>query len=256
MNLEKSADHLGANGPKIEQRGAPTLTNQPTDPIGERKWLTLGLARTLLGINEATLRQWADNGLVRAFRTPGGHRRFSTEDIYSLIAGDQSGAYGVQVGDPSVLPRIRRTVKGETHPNLPTWMECFDDDGHKRMRLLGREFLDLCIEFIEQPDQPESLEKASALGATYGIEISSRGIVLSDALQAFFFFRNATIEAIKPTMTKRGATVEEAYVMLDHLAKLTDRVLLSLTSGYSQEPLIQPNKADKPKVPSRKAGTR
>ena len=68
------------------------MTNQPADSIGQRKWLTLGLARTLLGINEATLRQWADNGLVRAFRTPGGHRRFSTEDIYSLIEGDQAGA--------------------------------------------------------------------------------------------------------------------------------------------------------------------
>ncbi len=232
------------------------MTNNSADPIGERKWLTLGLARTLLGINEATLRQWADNGLVRAFRTPGGHRRFSTEDIYSLIAGDQAGPDGVHVGDPSVLPRIRRTVKGETRPNLPSWMERFDDEGHKRMRMLGREFLDLCIDYIEQPEKPESLVQASVLGATYGFEIASRGIILSDALQAFFFFRNATIEAIKPTLTKRGATVQEAYVMLDHLTKLTDCVLLSLTSQYSQEPLKQSVKATKPKLTPRKAGTR
>jgi hypothetical protein len=232
------------------------VTNNAADPIGTRKWLTLGLARTLLGINEATLRQWADNGLVRAFRTPGGHRRFSTEDIYSLMAGDQAGHDGVHVGDPSLLPRIRRTVKGETRSNLPSWMERFDDEGHKRMRLLGREFLDLCIEYIEQPEKPESLTRASALGATYGFEIASRGIVLSDALEAFFFFRNATIEAIKPTMNKRGATVEEAYVMLDQLTKLTDRVLLSLTSQYDQDPLKQNSKAVKPKLTSRKAGTR
>lgn len=232
------------------------MTNQPVDPIGERKWLTLGLARALLGINEATLRLWADNGLVRAFRTPGGHRRFSTEDIYSLIAGDQSDHDGVRIGDPSVLPRIRRMVKGEARANLPSWMERFDDEGHRRMRLLGREFLDLCIEYIEQPERPESLEHASSLGTTYGIEIGSRGVSLSDALQAFFFFRNATIEAIKPTLTKRGAIAEEAYVMLDQLTKLTDRVLLSLTFGYSQEPLKQHAKHPKPKQTSRKAGTR
>ena len=193
------------------------MTNQSTDPIGERKWLTLGLARTLLGINEATLRQWADNGLVRAFRTPGGHRRFSTEDIYSLIAGDQSGPNGVQVGDPSVLPRIRRMVKGGTYPNLPEWMSQFDDEGHKRMRILGREFLDLCIEYIEQPQRLGSVKQASALGENYGIEIASHGIILSDALQAFFFFRNATFEAIKSTLTKRHATAEEAYRTLDQL---------------------------------------
>jgi excisionase family DNA binding protein len=235
------------------------VTNRPEDPIGERKWLTLGLARTLLGINEATLRQWADNGLVRAFRTPGGHRRFSTEDIYSLMEGDQGGPDGVHVADPSVLPRLRRMVKGETHANVPAWMQRFDDEGHKRMRLLGREFLELCIEYIEQPDRPESLEHAAVLGATYGSEIASRGIVLSDALEAFFFFRNATIGAIKPTLNKRGATADEAYAMIDQLTKLTDQVLLSLTSRYNQAPLTHeaPNtKPAKPKQSSRKAGAR
>ncbi len=232
------------------------MTTPPADPIGARKWLTLGLARTLLGINEATLRQWADNGLVRIYRTPGGHRRFSTEDIYSLIAGDQHGHDGVDVGNPSVLPRIRRMVKGETRSNRPSWMELFNDEGHRRMRLLGREFLDLCIEYIAQPDQPRSLEHAFSLGATYGTEIGSRGVPLSDALQAFFFFRNATIEAIKPTLTKRGATTNDAYVTLGQLTKLTDCVLLSLTSWYNQEPLKQSAKPAKPKPTSQEAGAR
>jgi DNA-binding transcriptional MerR regulator len=218
------------------------LANEEIDPIGDRKWLTLGLARTLLGINEATLRQWADNGLVRVFRTPGGHRRFSTEDIYSLIdEGRSAPAEGVRVGGNSgVLPRIRRRVKGETRPHVPQWMEKFDDEGHQRMRTLGRQFLDLCIEFIEQPGKHETLDAASALGLTYGNEIASRGIPLGDALQAFIFFRNATTEAIKPTLTKRGATVDEVTSALDQLTHLTDRVLMSLTSCYSQQPLPQP----------------
>lgn len=217
------------------------MTNDAADPIGDRKWLTLGLARTLLGINEATLRQWADNGLVRAFRTPGGHRRFSTEDIYSLIEGGHEAA-GVHVTDPTILPRIRRLVKGETRPHMPAWMERFDDEGHQRMRALGREFLDLCLHYIEQPDKAEDLDAATALGTTYGTEIASRGIILPDALQAFFFFRNATIEAIKPTLIKRGASAEEAYATLDQLTKLTDQILLSMTSRYGQEPMDQGNR--------------
>ena len=232
------------------------MTNQSLDSIGERKWLTLGLARAVLGINEATLRQWADNGLVRAFRTPGGHRRFSTEDIYSLIEGDPSSSGGVHINDSSLLPRIRRMVKGEARFNMPAWMERFDEEGHKRMRLLGREFLALCIECIAQPDRPGSLEQASTLGATYGIEIAQRGILLSDALQAFFFFRNATIEAIKPTLTKRDATVGEAYRMVDQLTKLADQVLLSLISRYSQEPLDHRATTAKSKQASMKADTR
>ena len=35
------------------------------------RWLSLGEASRLLQVNEATLRQWADNGNVRVYRTPG-----------------------------------------------------------------------------------------------------------------------------------------------------------------------------------------
>ena len=214
------------------------MADRSVDPIGDKKWLTLGLARALLGINEATLRQWADHGLVRAFRTPGGHRRFSTEDIYALIeSGTEAGAAGMHVGGATVLPRIRRMVKDESRPHLPAWMERFDADGHERMRRLGREFLELCTEYIEDPSNAQTLESAAALGRTYGEEIASRDIQLADALQAFMFFRNATVEALKPTLIKQGATADEAYMMLDHLSKLTDQVLLSLTSCYRQNPL-------------------
>ena len=209
--------------------------------IAERKWLTLGLARTLLDINEATLRQWADTGLVRAFRTPGGHRRFSTEDIFALM--DESQAVhptGVNVGgDATVLPRIRRRVKGESRPHSPSWMEKFDDEGHQRMRGLGREFLDLCIDCIEQPGRAGTLETASALGLTYGRELASREIALADALQAFIFFRNATTGAIKPTIAGRGASPEEVASAMEQITQLTDQVLMSLTSCYTQAPLPQ-----------------
>ena len=227
--------------------GGSFLANEQVDPIGDRKWLTLGLARTLLGINEATLRLWADNGLVRAFRTPGGHRRFSAEDIYALIEEDHAvSPTGMYVGgEATVLPSIRRRVKGETRPHTPAWMERFDAEGHERMRGLGREFLDLCIEFVEQPAHTESLEAASALGTTYGTEIASRGIPLGDAMQAFIFFRDATIGAIKPIITRHGATAEQVSAVLEQLTNLTDRVLVSLTACYSQEPLPQPARARK-----------
>ena len=222
----------------LTARKLELLANEQ-DPIGERKWLTLGLARTLLGINEATLRHWADDGLVRAYRTPGGHRRFSTEDIYALI--EESNAIpgmGVHVGgDSSVLPSIRRRVKGESRLHIPAWMDKFDEAGHQRMRALGREFLNLCIAYIEQPTTGDALDAASELGATYGREIASRGIPLADALQAFIFFRNATTDAIRPTLSRRGASADEVSVALGELSRLTDQVLMSLTSCYRQEPL-------------------
>ncbi|MDR7545207.1 MAG: helix-turn-helix domain-containing protein, partial [Armatimonadota bacterium] len=49
------------------------------------RWLSLGDAASRLGVDEATLRHWADTGKIRTFRTPGGHRRFQEADLRALI---------------------------------------------------------------------------------------------------------------------------------------------------------------------------
>jgi hypothetical protein len=220
------------------------MTTDPADR-GDRKWITLGLARAILGINEATLRQWADHGLVRAFRTPGGHRRFAADDIYALMQGDgASRATSMHLSAGSaMLPSIRRRVKGTTRPHLPAWLERFDNAGQDRMRGLGREFLDLCLAFIETPDDVNMIERAADLGQAYGKEIATRGIPLTDALEAFVFFRNATTGAIKPSLVSLGSSAEEAYGTLEVLSLLTDQVLLSLAAYYDQTPVLEPHQA-------------
>ena len=50
-------------------------------------WLTLREASRYLGVSEPTLRRWTDEGLVEAFRTPGGHRRYLLDAIHSFEDG-------------------------------------------------------------------------------------------------------------------------------------------------------------------------
>ncbi len=208
------------------------MTTSRSD-LRDRQWLTLGLARALLGINEATLRHWADAGLVRVFRTPGGHRRFSTEDIYALIEeGSQGAEPSVQVGGgAAVLPRIRRRVRA-SRPSAPAWMAKFDGPSHERMRGLGRQFLERCIEFMDGSDREETLAAATALGEAYGAESLDCGLSSTEALGAFLFFRNATVEAIKPGLLSRGASADEVCAALEQLSRLTDQVLVSLMASY------------------------
>ena len=212
--------------------------------LRDRQWLTLGLARALLGINEVTLRQWADNGLVRVFRTPGGHRRFSTEDIYALMEeGGPAGEPAVHVGgDAALLPRIRRRVRSK-HPGAPAWMAKFDGPSHERMRKLGRQFLERCVEFMDGPDKPEALAAAGELGQAYGTESVARGLSATEALAAFIFFRNATVEAIKPALLQRGASADDICAALEQLTKLTDEVLVSLMASYDRTPARKAKKA-------------
>jgi len=48
--------------------------------------LSLQEASERLHVHADTLRQWADRGRIRTFRTPGGHRRFQAADVEALAA--------------------------------------------------------------------------------------------------------------------------------------------------------------------------
>jgi excisionase family DNA binding protein len=66
---------------------------------GEPDWLTLGQAARYLGVAQSTIRKWSDDGRVRAFYTPGRHRRYRRSDLDAFL--DRSGPGGA--GGPLVL---------------------------------------------------------------------------------------------------------------------------------------------------------
>jgi excisionase family DNA binding protein len=61
---------------------------------GEPDWLTLGQAARYLGVAQSTIRKWSDDGRVRAFYTPGGHRRYRRADLDAFL--ERSGPGGGQ----------------------------------------------------------------------------------------------------------------------------------------------------------------
>src|SRR3954447_9219486 len=54
-------------------------------PLGETDWLTLGQAARYLGVAQSTIRKWSDSGRVRAFKTPGRHRRYRRGDLDAFL---------------------------------------------------------------------------------------------------------------------------------------------------------------------------
>lgn len=51
--------------------------------------LTSQEAADLLGVNQSSVKRWADQGKLRCLRTPGGHRRFSLQDVESFRRDQQ-----------------------------------------------------------------------------------------------------------------------------------------------------------------------
>ena len=58
-------------------------------PLG----LSTSQAARALGVSLGTIRRWSDMGYLQSYRTPGGQRRFSHEQIDQFVGSLQRGAY-------------------------------------------------------------------------------------------------------------------------------------------------------------------
>lgn len=68
----------------------------------QRLGLTTSEAARHLGVSLSTIRRWSDMGYLRGYRTPGGQRRFSIEQLDEFIDSLQSGGPLRQAPEPEV----------------------------------------------------------------------------------------------------------------------------------------------------------
>jgi excisionase family DNA binding protein len=165
----------------------------------EETWLSLQTASKLLGVHPATLRQWADQGRIHSFRTPGGHRRFAYSDVASLVAlrAETVPPSGMQLVVQSALGRAHLAVADGRLTREP-WYQHFDEEMKARHRELGRSLLGVLLRYLSEiPAQREPLlDKACAIGAAYGADARAHGLSMSEVVSAFLLFRDFLLESV------------------------------------------------------------
>ena len=185
------------------------------------RWLSMGEASRYLEVNEATLRQWADNGYLRVYRTPGGHRRFLRDDVESFTnAPERAQGRGREDSvEGSALRKIRRSLS-RNDVLQQSWYQSIEEEGKVRMRLFGRRLLSLLLqESGPRRRRQELLEEAQMLGREYGTEMSERGVTLKNTIEAFVFFRTMVLDS-----TNSGAWAR--------IIEAADRVLIGMAASY------------------------
>jgi excisionase family DNA binding protein len=65
----------------VEMREMTTMDPRTTSPLG----LSTSQAAHALGVSLGTIRRWSDMGYLESYRTPGGQRRFSNEQIQQFL---------------------------------------------------------------------------------------------------------------------------------------------------------------------------
>ena len=201
--------------------------------IDERQWVSLGVACRMMGANEATLRRWADRGLIRSYRTPGGHRRFVLTDLRAVMEGTRSepdGSMGHDVID-AALRRIRRRVHSRSASHQP-WHKLIPEKSRARMRLFGRRLLTLVIDYLSRRGRGlELLAEARLVGEECGAEMARLGLPLEDTTQAYVFFRNSLIEELQQSgaLDSFPGAVTRTW---QQVSTVTDEVLHGIVRAY------------------------
>lgn len=201
------------------------------------RWISLRRACNLLGVNESTLRRWADGGYVRSFRTPGGHRRFAEDDLRALMAGQGRpgpASYG-SLGHLALTRIRRRLQRGTKHQ--AHWYAGVPEGDRERLRSLGQRLVNLVSEYLARGSRRSRLmEEARQIGHQYGREFADKSLPVRDAVEAFIFFRKGLDDAAIELAHRGNLSAEEAVEVWELMAGLADQILLAMADAYEKVP--------------------
>jgi excisionase family DNA binding protein len=155
-------------------------------------WLSVTEAAKRLNIHPATLREWADRGRIRMFRTPGGHRRFSGDDVDAL-ASDAAPELALFM---NALVGQARLATSAGKLATESWYSQFDDAAKERQRELGHDLMRVLVAYLGDTDKDWSGD-IRTLGDRYARLAHDTGLSLGDALRAFHLFDGLVHSSVK-----------------------------------------------------------
>jgi glutamyl-tRNA reductase len=220
------------------------MTNT-TRTLAREKWLTLGEACALVGVSPATLRRWSDNGDIRAFTTPGGHRRFARSAILELLP-EPDGAPSAEAepavavdGDDPVLSRLlafathARQVPSATREAFATELAELElDDATIVLHTCHRVELyavrgDGSMPLPEPPEGTRRLE---------GIDAARHLVAVACGLDSAVLGENQVLHQVRETLKQRRAEhpLDPALDRLFQIALHAGRRARSWLSGTRQ----------------------
>ncbi len=203
-------------------------------------WLTLSEAARLLDVHPTTLRRWANNGDIPVLVTPGGHRRFSSDDL-ARFARERSALPNVNgfsgLWATKALANARHEVIAHRQDS---WLDHFgDDDNRSRNRLLGQQLMGLTLQYLSSESSEENsdaiLDEARRIGRQYATYAKEQGLPLRVTLEASMFFRDSLMETALELPEATNIRPEANVRLLRRINILLNAVHLAVAGVYQGE---------------------
>jgi excisionase family DNA binding protein len=198
-------------------------------------------AAGILGVSEVSLRQWTDEGRIKAFITPGGHRRYSKTELRKFMSSRQRA-----IGVKDLITEIEATIElhseiGRTSLITKDWYGRLSREEKLGLAHLGRDMLNVIIRHINEPTKREqTLELARDVGREHGRTLAGLGLPLTDSVEAFILHRDPIMKTIANLLKKKEARSSRVAEAIPLMAHIMDETLLSLVAAHQQcsrEPL-------------------
>ena len=203
--------------------------------MAQESLVSISEASHLLGVSEAALRQWTDEGKITAFITPGGHRRYSKTGLKKFISSHQK-VLGIKdlVIELEDTVRLHREI-AKTSLDTTSWYNKLSDESKAQLAVLGRRLLKLIIRYITVPSKrEETIKLAIGVGQGFGGTLAKLGLPLTDSVEAFILHRNPIMNATTHLMKKREAVTGRVVEAIPLVARVMDETLVSLVSAHQQ----------------------
>lgn len=170
---------------------------------------------------------------MRAYVTPGGHRRYHEDDLHLLT--DSSPPMEASLS--AALLASRERYGQIERRKLPDhgWLQNLDVSERQHFRTLGASMLHQLTAFVlasTRRERERSLRDGAGVATEYGQMAARLGMSLHDAMQAFLFFRNPVVESVTRwfgDQPQRGPRVADALIRVN---QFMDHVLLAMTEAH------------------------
>jgi excisionase family DNA binding protein len=213
------------------------MTRPATAAGSTSDWMSLGPASAFVGVDPDTLRRWADDGRVRAFATPGGHRRFSRTDLERL-ATSRRPARG-RLADLGATPDrlVRAYARSYRTAGSPASGPLADDD-RDAFRQDGRRLVEALLGYLDARGsdardrwQAEAVELVRMTAR----RLAATGSSIETAVATFVAARRPFLAELASLGRRRALDGAGVAVLYDEATALLDRLLLDFVAAFTRE---------------------
>jgi hypothetical protein len=165
-------------------------------------------------------------------RTHGGHRRFKRSEVDLWMQSQQASVPSeASLVVQNALKKTRFQIS-EGHLEAEGWYQKLDQEARDKYRQSGRHLMQGLITYLST-DGDEADSEARSLGYEYATRGRRYELSMSDATQAFLFFRNTLLDALlgiyEAAVVRSPGTLG---VMFRKINAFTDRILVTIMETY------------------------